>query len=403
MSKMKMYQFVRNVALAAALACLTSVTEVHAMCQEGDIVTCSVGGQAGTKECIDGHWSGCELPGGGPGPAPACLSDATGSLTATPQTIHLGENVTLQWNVSVPSGCDGLQVFLSGQLVHPTGNLTVQPVANSSYSLSARFGNWSGELASASIVVDPGGPTLPSLMLEGYTEGFDIRQIGLTESGKPLLQSFYFRYTEATDHHFSAMGVVPNSPEINDVTFGYVDEHDNHEYFYHITLAPYFGDIIDRSQTEFCDGGSCTRLLLDAPPDRDNYVFVIRGFEIGYRIDDHHIDQLKIEERDGFVTVALNDDNNDDSFSFELHYAYIPKSRVVIAEQSGTAQGAQGVAIPSGTAVIRGFNFDLHSGDHHTKDIGVVMDGNGQLEVYYGDKDQDDWFDWHVEYAILIP
>lgn len=59
------------------------------------------------------------------------------------------------------------------------------------------------------------------------------------------------------------------------------------------------------------------------------------------------------------------------------------------------------MVIPGGTAVIRGFNFDFKSADHHIKDFGVMLNGSGGLEVYYGDKNRDDSFDWQVQYAIL--
>jgi hypothetical protein len=50
------------------------------------------------------------------------------------------------------------------------------------------------------------------------------------------------------------------------------------------------------------------RLLADA-------VFVISSFGLGYDDDDHHIDEIGIEEKDGQVTVALNDENDDDLFT----------------------------------------------------------------------------------------
>ena len=65
-----------------------------------------------------------------------------------------------------------------------------------------------------------------------------------------------------------------------------------------------------------------------SPPNRADYVFVLRGFYIHYVGDDHHIDQVMIEEKDGLATVAFNDQNDDDRFRVDLHYGYIPKARV---------------------------------------------------------------------------
>jgi hypothetical protein len=238
--------------------------------------------------------------------------------------------------------------------------------------------------------------------IQGNSKGFTTRPLGLTQNGAPLLQSFYFRFNN-DDHHFGAMEVVPNLPTANQVSLGYSDKNRDDPYFFNMTFAPYFGEIFRRSDgREFCKG-SCT-YPLQAPANRSNYVFVLRGFYIYYYGEDHHIDQLKVQERDGLVTVALNDKNDDDRFLVDLHYAYIPKSRFAeITSRSGTAKGGARTQIRVGTPVIRGFNFDFKSEDHHIKDIGVVMDGAGRLETYYGDKNQDDSFDWVVEYAVLNP
>lgn len=241
--------------------------------------------------------------------------------------------------------------------------------------------------------------------LQGHAKAFTTRQIGLTQNGAPLLQSFYFKYTRE-DHHFSAIEIVPGKPATNQVSIGYTDDQRRHEYFYNITFAPYFGEIFRRSDgREHCIG-QCT-YPLQAPPDRQNYVFVLRGFYIYYLGDDHHIEQIKIEENNGLVTVALNDDDDDDRFRVDLHYAYIPRSRFLIpdGEWSGTSKGSHGMAIPGGTAVIRGFDFDIKGSriDRHIRDIGVVLSKVGRLEVYFGDKEPTEQFDWKVQYAILRP
>lgn len=237
--------------------------------------------------------------------------------------------------------------------------------------------------------------------LQGNGKGFITRDLGLTQNGAPLLQSFYFRYTNS-DHHISAVEVVPNVPAINKASLAFSDKNRDDPYFFNVTFAPYFGEIFRRTEgREHCTNGTCT-FPLQAPANRADYVFVLRGFYIYYVGDDHHIDQIKVEENNGLATVAFNDKNDDDRFRVDLHYAYIPKARISsIGEQSGRANGGQRKTIEGGTAVIRGFNFDFRSKDHHIKDFGVMLNGSGGLEVYYGDKNQDDAFDWKVQYAIL--
>jgi hypothetical protein len=236
--------------------------------------------------------------------------------------------------------------------------------------------------------------------LQGYAKGLTSRQISLTQNGAPLLQSFYTRFTN-TDHHFAGLEVMPNAPAANQASILYTDKNGDDEYFYNITFAPYFGDIFRRFSTEFCRQNTCT-YPVETPPDRENYVFVLRGFYISFRGGDHHIDQVKISEQNGRVTYALNDKNDDDPFRVDLSYAYIPRSQIsAVASRSGNAKGGQRMSIEAGTPVIRGFNFDFRSSDHHIQDIGIVMNGNAQMEVYYGDKNKDDPFDWSVDYGIL--
>ncbi|MBX3191205.1 MAG: right-handed parallel beta-helix repeat-containing protein [Labilithrix sp.] len=60
-----------------------------------------------------------------------CLTDATGSLTATPSTISLGGSSTLAWSVKIPSGCTAARAYLDSQLVGTTGSTLVRPQASS--------------------------------------------------------------------------------------------------------------------------------------------------------------------------------------------------------------------------------------------------------------------------------
>ena len=106
-------------------------------------------------------------------------------------------------------------------------------------------------------------------------------------------------------------------------------------------------------------------------------------------------------ERNGGVTVALDDQNDDDLTQFRVHCAYIPRSRfAVVSSRSGVDKEGKRVAIQAGTPVIRGFNLDFRSSDRHIRELGVRM-GNARLEVYYNDNSKDDLFDWSVEYGIL--
>jgi hypothetical protein len=259
----------------------------------------------------------------------------------------------------------------------------------------------------ASLATIIGGIALPESAaaedLQGFAKGFITSTIGLTQNGAPLLQSYYFRFTDK-DHHFGGIEVRPNIPAINKASLGYSDKNGDDKYSYKVTFAPYFGEIIRRTTTEFGKKGSFT-FAVKRPDNPANYVFVIRGFYLQYRGGDHHIEEFGIEENGGQVTVTLNDKNNDDPFRIDLDYAFIPKQRFSeINVRSGrNAKGGQRASIGSGVGVIRGFRFKFTNGDHHIKESGIVMNGAGRLEVYFSDKNQDDPFNWNVRYGIVKP
>ncbi len=109
-------------------------------------------------------------------------------------------------------------------------------------------------------------------------------------------------------------------------------------------------------------------------------------------------------ENKGKLTVAFKDDSNDNTFICEVNYAYVPRSVFSdLGERSGRAKGGQRVPQPitAGTAVVRGFHFKFRNGDHHIRDIGVWIPGDGRLEVYYEDYNGDDEFDYSVQWAVI--
>lgn len=86
------------------------------------------------------------------------------SFTTTPSPVVLGDDVTLNWNVQVPNGCNYL-VALLGQSVAPQGSLQVQPSFTTSYTLTLSWGPtralWTTATTTASVDLpaDPQDPT----------------------------------------------------------------------------------------------------------------------------------------------------------------------------------------------------------------------------------------------------
>ena len=232
--------------------------------------------------------------------------------------------------------------------------------------------------------------------------GFVRRTIPL--NGEPILQSDLFpfhqrrpsfqgrgRRAKGSQHH-------PGDPRVR----GY---NSDDPYFYNITFARYFGSIVRGSTTEFGRGGRIT-FPVNAPADRANFAFVIRGFYVQYRGDDHHIQELGIQESNGRVTVALNDHNDDDPFQIDLQYAYLPRTAFSESPQLEVGREREGRRKDHCFARRRldsRISFQLHERRSPYQEFGVLLNGAGRLEVYFGDDNGDDPFNWNVAYGILKP
>lgn len=87
-------------------------------------------------------------------PLNRCLTEASGSLTATSSTVALGGSSTLKWSVRIPSGCTAVRTYLNSDVVGTSGSLVVTPQASSQYRLRIYISGY-GEraLATANISV----------------------------------------------------------------------------------------------------------------------------------------------------------------------------------------------------------------------------------------------------------
>jgi hypothetical protein len=111
----------RRLSVIVVLILGAAAGRAHALCQEGKIAECFVGSQRGTRECVNGHWTACEVP--NPPPPPAVLK-------APYVSARTPTSVTVQWNGTVPSGenyrlqhwagawVDLTRLYASGSFVH---------------------------------------------------------------------------------------------------------------------------------------------------------------------------------------------------------------------------------------------------------------------------------------------
>jgi hypothetical protein len=223
--------------------------------------------------------------------------------------------------------------------------------------------------------------------------------------GVQLMRTFYFRFLNS-DHHIAIMEVSTDTPSLNEATINFQDDNANDPYAFriqHQDVTNVSGIFTGNFGPEVCKG-SCT--LPIARPVGD-FVFVLRGFYVQYIGPDHHIQRFGIfEDGNGNITAALRDNDlgNNDNFIVEVQYAYVPRSRFAALGThfgNNVAGGVDRRQIPAGLSLIRGFDFAYTSSDHHLEEIGVFQPGGGNLDIFFNDNDNNDRFNWAVDWGIL--
>ncbi len=261
-------------------------------------------------------------------------------------------------------------------------------------------------------------PAAPAAEVEGYSKGGGTFQ-PYPVSGVPLLDSFYFRFTDH-ERHVQAITVEPASPvhdpcaECSPVPAGQIfltfqDEDRDDEYFFRVSHVELPGSVQRHRTSDYCQE-TCKQLLDSHPRDS---VFVITGFSFFFPGADHHLKRVGLWEQNGVLEVHFADENHDNLFRYELEYVYLPASMVTARGNiSGVeARGAASVPLNLGPAatgptVLRGFDLifrpELDWGltyDQEIREIGVRTPGN-RVEVYFANDDRDR-FDWGVDWAVL--
>jgi hypothetical protein len=246
-----------------------------------------------------------------------------------------------------------------------------------------------------------GGGTARAAEEEVSGFGFGSLTRTFNQVGTPLLDQFYFRFTNH-DHHFGHVSAYPQPG--GTILVAFQDRNSDDEYFYRVAHQRVSaGGIILGSFTDAC----LTRCVRAVARPAGDYVFVLTGFRfyyIGGR--DRHFDELGVLEDNGNVTTYLNDaaQDNDDTFITHISYAWVPRARVsAVRSISDTVEGEGGVrrsGLP-GTKVIRGFRVNSLNADRHVRELGI-MTNSDNIEIYDGDDTPgNDRWEYVVRYAAL--
>jgi hypothetical protein len=270
-------------------------------------------------------------------------------------------------------------------------------------------------LGATTVATSASAQVAPVTNIEGNAEGQDFRELDVNGLA-PLLDSFFFDYWGEVDRPLHHIGVNLDDPlhHPEDLTVAFEDD-GNDDFFYHAqyrrtsefnTTMGWGADICAPAPPSPGDParGSCT-LSASRPGLAADWVFVLTGFRMYYWNQARAVDQIAVYERNGVITIALNDRNDDDTFVYHVTWQWVPRSRfTTVATVSGSANGHAEKQIPAGPAVIRGFSADFRTGDSNLAKFGVwTRDNPSQIEVRFSDRNNSNLFDYFVDYAILAP
>lgn len=234
----------------------------------------------------------------------------------------------------------------------------------------------------------------------GTAKNGTVIDLNRTTNTPYMLRKFRLTFKNG-DHEIKSIQAGAGDSNPNNLWVTYRDRNHDDEFSYHLMAYKVPTSYSYSTGTRYCNGGTCVRSLI-TPTNVEDYHFVIRGFRLEYVGSDRHIDEVRITEQGGILTVALNDKNDDDAFTYKVYYAWLHKSQV---QASGTRSGIDHATgrklIPVGRPVIGGFHLNFTSRDHHLETIMVDLKTNGSMKVYYGDDNGDDYYTYRVDYVIL--
>jgi len=238
----------------------------------------------------------------------------------------------------------------------------------------------------------------------GSGHGTIIR--GVSATGAPLLARFQYQFTGG-DHHIRQISAIP-LPQQSAVEVAFADENGDDNYSYRVSHERVDPTGIVQASFHGTCADQCTEPLLTRPAG--DVVFVLSGFRFTYDNADHHLDKIAVSESNSLLTTSYRDLNGDDRYTYDISYAWVPRSRLgVIGDIRNTVHGV-GTSTnfaAAGEKVIRGFFMDNLAtgvaGDNHIRDLGVVANANS-FDVIYGDDNPADSADWgfQVQYATVL-
>jgi hypothetical protein len=264
---------------------------------------------------------------------------------------------------------------------------------------------------------------------QGFAQGYDLEhRYDRFGRAVPALNSFYVGYSSRVDHELRLLMFQPSgepadlSPasqeSVSNIPRGRIwialrDQDPERDATYEWVAGYSLLADVGVGRFQIRDIGCAGKCIRDIPPEvfgsplSLDGVLGITGFKLFYTNGDHHVDQVSVRFEGRQLVVALNDRNDDDTFGYGVDFVFLSARSWQIASgrSSGSGVGYDRVGlprVPGSDFVIRGFDFDYPSGDHHLRSIGVLRELNS-LAVSFADKEGHDRFNWSVDWAHVRP
>ena len=125
--------------------------------------------------------------------------------------------------------------------------------------------------------------------------------------------------------------------------------------------------------------------------------------------EDHHLTQILIapDFSPGKIRIGFHDKNGDDKYFYRLSHHSVSNPRIQQFTRTLDICGEQGKCTvrldkPKGdfVFVLVGFQLSFRGTDHHIDEVGI-LEKDGELTVFFNDRNDDDLFLWSVQFAYV--